>query len=251
MRLQVSPIALKISLPLVSLDSDMSPYLFSYVYTLLCLFLSAASAFNNPSSVQVWCGKAYRPENASFSPGGWLEDPTPSSSLLLDLKIRPRMNLYLASDTYGTFIIDAPVSYLVGESYDNTTISNNNLTAAFNDIFIEITVDESGLVLRNFQNVTVNSTSNEFVVDITKLAPRLEPYSITVVGASSDGAQSYVGTTQLFRLPDRSDGGSVVKLDTLYGGIMVPERSTNCTIWTPIFPYSFYGESSALCVLQS
>lgn len=59
--------------------------------------------------------------NASFEPGGWLEDPVPSTSLLLDLTIRPRMNIYIASDDYASFIIDAQISYIHGEPFYNTS----------------------------------------------------------------------------------------------------------------------------------
>jgi hypothetical protein len=59
--------------------------------------------------------------NASFEPGGWLEDPVLSTSLLLDLTIRPRMNIYIASDDYASFIIDARISYIHGEPFYNTS----------------------------------------------------------------------------------------------------------------------------------
>lgn len=59
--------------------------------------------------------------NASFEPGGWLEDPVLSTSLLLDLTITPRMNIYIASDDYASFIIDARISYIHGEPFYNTS----------------------------------------------------------------------------------------------------------------------------------
>lgn len=155
------------------------------------------------------------------------------------------MNLYLASDNYASFIVDASISYFVGESYYNTTMQpNSNVTAPFNKLFIEIIEDDSGIVLSNFQNVSVNSTSNEIVVGLARLPPQLAPYNITITGGSQDGAQLYTAKTQLHRLPNRNDTGSVVKLDNLYGGLLVQNYTANATTWSPLFPYSFYGTQS-------
>ncbi|KAF2086389.1 hypothetical protein K490DRAFT_44518 [Saccharata proteae CBS 121410] len=169
--------------------------------------LAADALFNAPPGVDIWCGKAYRPTNESFNPGGWLEEPTRSSKPLLDLRIYPRMNLYTEADAYGSLIVDAALSYTNGEAYeDSVTDKSTNITTPFSTLYAQ----------------TV-------------------PYNITIVGASQDGAQSYTATTQLFKLPSRTDGGSVTKIDKLYGGLMVQDYLTsNSTAWKPLLPYSFY-----------
>ncbi|TVY68954.1 hypothetical protein LSUE1_G006159 [Lachnellula suecica] len=200
-----------------------------------------AAELGYPAGVDVWCGKAYRSTNASFEPGGWLEAPKLSPVPLLDLSIRPRTNLYLANETYGSFIVDAPLSYMNGASFVNSTFNKqDNITSPFTELFIDIEVVESGIDLLSSRNVTINTTSNEFKFSLSRLSPRFEPYEVVITGAAIDGAQFYTATTQLYYLPARTDGGSVTKVDNLYGGLLVQDYLNNSTAWTPIFPYTFY-----------
>jgi hypothetical protein len=179
--------------------------------------------------------------NSSFNPGGWLELPKPSSTPLLDLSIRPRTNLYLAGEEYASFIIDAPISYLTGQAFMNASFNKqDNLTSPFTTLFIDVAVVESGLDLISGQNIAVNTTGNELGVSLSGLTARVEPYDVVVTGASGDGAQFYTATTQLHFVPSRTDGGSMTKIDNLYGGLLVQDYLSNSTSWTPLFPYTFY-----------
>ncbi|KAI9738376.1 MAG: hypothetical protein M1834_008879 [Cirrosporium novae-zelandiae] len=179
--------------------------------------------------------------NASFEPGGWLDEPTLSSTPLLDLRIRPRMNLYTSDDNFASFIIDASISYTNGDPYYSTIYDKENkVTKAFTKLFIDISVADTGLDLVSNVNVTVNTTANEFQFSLANLPAQYEPYNITVIGASQDGNQSYIAETQLYRLPTRSDGGSITKIDSLYGGLMVQDYTTNSTEWSYLLPYSYY-----------
>ncbi|TPR05697.1 ABC transporter family protein [Aspergillus niger] len=82
--------------------------------------LPLTRAFNNPPGVDIWCGKAYRASNASFNPGGWFEQPSYSSTPLLNLKVRPRMSIYLETDAKGSLLVDTTVSHLVGDPLPRT-----------------------------------------------------------------------------------------------------------------------------------
>lgn len=164
-----------------------------------------------------------------------------SSVPLLDVSIRPRINIYIAGEDYASFIVDAPLSYLNGDTYVNSTFNKqDNITSGFTKLFIDIEISESGLDLISSRNVTVNTTSNEFVFSLSGLTPRFEPYEVVLTGAPSDGAQLFTATTQLYYLPARADGGSVTKVDNLYGGLLVQDYLKNSTAWTPIFPYTYY-----------
>lgn len=163
--------------------------------------------------------------------------PTP----LLDLSIRPRTNLYLASEKYGSFIIDAPISFMHGAAYTNASFNKDtNTTSVFTTLFIDVLVVESGLDLISGVNVTVNTTNNELGFSLSGLTPRFEPYEIVITGASGDGARFYSSTTQLYYVPERTDGGSVTKVDNLYGGLLVQDYLKNSTAWAPLFPYTYY-----------
>ena len=128
-----------------------------------------------------------------------------------------------------------------GEPYYNSSFNKQtNLTSPFTTLFIDVSVDDTGLDLVSFGNVTVNSTTNEFIISLAGFSPQFEPYNITAIGVSGDGNHSYVATTQLYYLPNRSDGGSTVKIDSLFGGLVVQDFKTNSTKWTSLFPYTYY-----------
>ena len=150
------------------------------------------------------------------------------------------MNLYLATENYASFIVDASVSYVNGKPFTNGSFNKQtNITSPFTTLFVDVSVVESGLDLISSQNVTVNTTSNELGFSLSGLTPRFEPYEIVITGASGDGAQFYSSTSQLYYVPERTDGGSVTKIDNLYGGLQVQNYLSNSTAWTSLFPYTF------------
>lgn len=180
------------------------------------------------------------PQNQSFNPGGWLDAPAVSSHPRLDLRIRPRMNLYLSNEKYGSVVVDAAISYQVGKPLRNLTTGahGGGATPPFSHLFIDVMVDETGLDLVNNVNVTMNTTGNEFVFSFDKLRPRLEPYQLTLTAGSRDGAQFFKASTEIYYVPQRNGTGSVARLDNMYGGLWI-QTSQNKS-WSPVFPYSFY-----------
>lgn len=79
-----------------------------------------------------------------------------------------------------------------------------------------------------------------FDFDLNEFEPRFEPYNISAI-ATRQGDHVYTAFTQFFRLPSRKDGGSVTKIDSLYGGLIVGTNiKSNQGTWTPFFPYSYY-----------
>ncbi|OJJ37264.1 hypothetical protein ASPWEDRAFT_38941 [Aspergillus wentii DTO 134E9] len=208
---------------------------------LVALFGQTIAAFNNPPGVDIWCGKAYRPTNASFEPGGWLEEPTASSTPRLDLRIRPRMSLYTAEEESGSFIIDAGISRTHGEPFDFRSVVLLDSAQSCRVLLVDVLIEQAGVELR--RSVPVNSTANEVVFELDGLEPRFEPYDILVTVSYPSGNQSkpvHTATTQVYRLPERADGGSITKIDSLYGGLLVQDYLSDSSVWTPILPYSFY-----------
>ena len=87
----------------------------------------------------------------------------------------------------------------------------------------------------------MDSNGTLFNFDLTKFEARYEPYSISIV-AKGPAGRVYTATTQLLRLPDRNDGGSVTKIDSLYGALLVNTATApgSSGQWAPLFPYSYY-----------
>ena len=151
------------------------------------------------------------------------------------------MSLYTAGEAEASFIVDADISYTNGQPYYNNSYDEGtNNSTPFTRLFVDIAVADGGLALVSSANVSVNSSSNELKFSLEKIPASTVPYNITIVGASQDGNQSYYAETQLWKLPARDDGGSVTKLDSLYGGLLVQDIVTNSSEWTPLFPYSYY-----------
>ncbi|GAB7354129.1 hypothetical protein MBLNU459_g4692t1 [Dothideomycetes sp. NU459] len=202
--------------------------------------LPSSTAFNNPANVDIWCGKAYRATNASFNPGGWMEDPAISNEPLLDLKIRPRMSLYLDSDAAGSLLVDASISHLVGEPYHSSNISTSHTKS---QLHIRITTGNATVHSVKTSTIEVDSINNEIPISLDQFPPSLIPYNITIKASPTHSNRTvYTATTQLIRLPHRLDGGSTTKLDNLYGGLSVLKG--NETEWSLIFPYTYYVQWS-------
>ncbi|KAF1992535.1 hypothetical protein K402DRAFT_321252 [Aulographum hederae CBS 113979] len=203
----------------------------------------ALAQFNNPPGVDIWCGKAYRATNASFAPGGGLVKPIGSSEPLLDMRVRPRMNIYTSNDDEASFIVDARISFLHGQTIhsDITFTLGDNRRKTDSELSVDIFMAGSTEKLISGAKVTMNTTSNEFKFPLQGITSSTEPYAITLLARSSSANDSFTATTLLTRLPARSDSGSITKLDSLHGGLLVQDyKSADPAAWTPIFPYSFY-----------
>ncbi|KAF2666168.1 hypothetical protein BT63DRAFT_416572 [Microthyrium microscopicum] len=207
--------------------------------------------FNNPPGVPIWCGKAYYANNASFDPGGWIEAPKQSSQPLLDLRVYPRFNIYTDGEQAAELVVDAAISYTTGVplcdfrgfySLDSIkapklelTVMSNNSAIAISRIGIDTTGNGVWFSLQEFQS--------QFV------AHELE------VQATLPGCQSsFKIPTRFTKLPKRTDGGTMSRLDRKTGTLYVEDYSVQPAFqvqqpgvsavsqinWKPILPYSYY-----------
>jgi hypothetical protein len=167
--------------------------------------------------------------------------PRPQAKALLDLRLIPRHNIYLDTDTVGSFLIDTEISYTRGIPYCSS------LGDAFVDAaagvrinFVLFRSDTGQTVLESVQ-VGVNQTGIEVQFGLIDFEPRMEPYEITIRAVANQCGRTYQMATHLYRLPERTDGGSVVRVDNKFGGISVSSSvPDHDTVWKPIFPYAFY-----------
>ncbi|KAL1849939.1 hypothetical protein Daus18300_013073 [Diaporthe australafricana] len=199
---------------------------------LLELFLAASQAaaqFNNPPGVDIWCGKAYRPTNSSFDPGGWFEEPSTSSNPLLRLTAKPRMTIYLDTDKAAALLIGAEVSYQLGEAISGSSITTPAQKLQVTVLAGDVTVGSASL--------DVGSVDNEVPIALAGLTPSLAAYNLTI-NAQLANSTAYSTSTSFSYLPYPDDYGSVARLDNLYGGIYA-QRGKNSS-WEVIFPYTYY-----------
>lgn len=164
---------------------------------------------------------------------------------MLDVHIEPRHSIYVSSEDTGEFIVDAALSYINGQPWTKSTPSNagGNGTQPFGMLEFDIRVETTDQLLVS-NGVMVNTTNNLFEFDLTKLEARMDPYKIILYGAptSSYENQSYTAKTELYYLPAKNNGSSV-KIDNLYGGLLVANNASNYA-FEPLVPFGFYTSCS-------
>lgn len=215
---------------------------FALLPALATLFIATDAKFNNPDGVDIWCGKAYRAGNASFSPGGGFVDPPLSPTPLFRLQAKPRMSIYLDTDINGSIIVNAGVSYRLGEpiAAEYLPLSSPSPSLASLKSKLQLKVLTNGTLLTT-ATIDLNSTDNEIALDLRGLTARFDPHNITVLASLANGI-IYSATTTLYRLPYPEDYGSISRLDSLYGGLWVLRGKQ--AAWELIFPYTYYVQWS-------
>lgn len=170
--------------------------------------------------------------NASFNPGGWFEEPAKSDVPLLNLRVKPRMSIYLETDQEASLLIDAGISNQVGQPLPA------NYTRTYGTAISELNVDVifNGTII-NTVTVEIGSTDVEVPLDLGQFATSLDALNISLQ-ATFDGSSTYQASTELFKLPTPENYGSVSRLDSLYGGLWVQRDDED---WKHIFPYTYYG----------
>ena len=191
-----------------------------------------------------WCGKPYMAGSPNFNPGGMLHPPKPSPTPMLYVQVESRYTIYDSSESTGEFIVNASVSYTHGAPFKNAkSLPGSNQTAPFDTLDFDIRVETTDHLLVS-NSVSINSQDVLFEFDLTVLKPRLSPYKIVLYGAPMHeiGNQSYTTTTELYYLPAKSSG-STVKIDNLYGGMLVANNVTEYA-FEPLLPFGFYTSCS-------
>lgn len=148
------------------------------------------------------------------------------------------MSLYLESDPVNGFLVDASISYLLGQAYPSTS---NWTIQISTKLVLHITAAGNGTADRLIKtaSIDIDSVNNEVVTSLDQFTPSLIPYDITIKASDYFSNNTvYTATTQLTRLPQRKDGGNVTRLDNLdaiyYG------RNISCFRCSPLLSYTHW-----------
>ncbi|KAF7186313.1 hypothetical protein HII31_12388 [Pseudocercospora fuligena] len=195
--------------------------------------------------------------NESFNPGGHFPIPDKSSKPLLNLKIAPRMSIYLENEDHGSFLIDAAISHYVGEPIHdpNNEFEGESLTSrarsramglkrdleaasAGTQLSIRLSIGDKALKIKGSETIQLGKVA-EVDFSFDDISARNEPHKVTLRAETKDG-QKFSTSTELLRLPSK-DKGTAVRIDNGYGGLDVRHFGKGSSDWKPIFPYSYYG----------
>lgn len=167
--------------------------------------------------------------NSSFDPGGSFEEPPRSNHPLLRLTAQPRMSIYLDTDEAAALLIDAEVSYQLGQP-----LSESSITTPAQKLRVTVLTGDTTL---GSASLDLGSVENEVPIALALLVPSLDAYNLTI-HAELANSTVYSTSISFSYLPYPDDYGSVARLDNLYGGIYA-QRGKNGS-WEAIFPYTYY-----------
>lgn len=180
----------------------------------------------------------------NFNPGGMLHAPAPSASPLLFVQLETRYSIYDSSESEGQFIVEASVSHTHGEPFSNkTAVPGSNEALPFETLDFDVRIEKNDHLLVS-SSINISTGAHLFGFDLGGLKPRLRPYHIVLYGAPmhETGYQNYTATTELYYLPAKNSG-STVKIDNLYGGMVVANNVTDYA-FEPLLPFGFYTSCS-------
>jgi hypothetical protein len=173
----------------------------------------------------------------NYNPGGQQLPPKPSPSPLLYMQVEPRHSIYVSSETTGSFIVDAALSFFFGDPYYSWTSVAGSSNHPFTELHFTIAVESNDEVLLSNQ-VAINTTNNLFNFDLTQLKPSTSVYNIVLYGASTDNKQIYTVTIKLYYLPAKTTG-SMTKIDNPNGGFLFANNVFNYK-FEPYLMFGFY-----------
>lgn len=186
--------------------------------------------------------------NSSFDPGGWFEEPPISDVPLLDLRVRPRMSIYLDADTMAHLLIDAGISNQTGQPFPDAPLKHyGGLLGDHGGVSpqspdsLNLAILLDGSVLQT-TTVRIGATDVELPLDLDVFPPRMSAYNVSVRATLNEQA-TYEAFTSFFRLPTPENYGSVSRIDNLYRGLWVKRGRED---WHHIFPYTYYGPPTIL-----
>nr|POF07694.1 hypothetical protein CFP56_70596 [Quercus suber] len=192
-----------------------------------------------------WCGKPYLPGYPNYNPGGMLHPPDPSPSDLIHVQVQPRHSIYDSSEEAADFIVSAQISRIHGQPINKPPLPYEcNTPSPLGVLDFTLRIKDTNQLLLS-SHIPVGSNATLFKFDISVLEARLEPYEVVLHGTSifSGPSREYVATTELYYLPAKNTG-STVKVDNLYGGLLVANNVTSYA-FQPLLPFGFYTSCSS------
>ncbi|KAK1243904.1 hypothetical protein MKX08_002042 [Trichoderma sp. CBMAI-0020] len=211
-----------------------------------------------------------------FNPGGQLFQPPVQRNLTLNVRFKPRYNIFLADEAEGEFFVHAETSDYHGVPWPH--MEDDDFYYPY-DVNVTIAATATGEVLAqrrlhasfDLHNATSERPIYRFKFNVKKFKPRFEPYEVTLNATPIkflrqkgeeykprrhysypfnpprprkdyplDRHRQYLfsAKSEIYVLPNKPKG-NIVRIDNLSGGLFV--RSSPGGKFEPFFPYGFYA----------
>ncbi|KAF2769290.1 hypothetical protein EJ03DRAFT_98078 [Teratosphaeria nubilosa] len=195
--------------------------------------------FNNPPTVDICCGKAYRASNDSFNPGGWFVEPPISTTPLLNFKVAPKKSLYLDGETSGSLLVEVSISDQVGQALPSDYSYSKASDTADLTLDIIYYIEGSATVIGSSTALGVGGSLVQSF-DLCAIPASLTAYTVAAVATLKGCNTIYYASTQITKLPAPPDKRTVTRIDNQYGGLEYLKAGSNT--WQSIFPYTYYSQ---------
>ncbi|KAJ3085508.1 hypothetical protein HK102_014106 [Quaeritorhiza haematococci] len=231
-----------------------------FVSVALSILLSALMAESQPQSVELvrnwqrWCGKHYEPgapPDMAPDPDPVPLDPQPPIRLL----VRPRVQPY-TTEVAGSLLVevqisgDAAMSVEGGQQPQLESLQEQTAESWW----FEAVNDETGKVVVGSTPIPMTGLveiSLVFEEDSSTVFPtRMEPFKLRcrITKHKNASAPEAETTALLYRLPPNPWGGSVVKLDSWHGSLLVEKPGAaakgsrpSSPNGVPVLPFGYYN----------
>ena len=187
------------------------------------------------------CGKEYESGEPVSMPSGQFPIPAATTTPQLALRCQPAIKLFLPDDladnSSSLIIVDALVrNQDIAGAQPLIMPASSSLNP---ELSVNVWID--GIHLTS-GNVALNG-SVAIPFSLSRILPRLEPYSLTCTATLSSPAQNFTSIpASLSYLPSPPDHiGSITKIDQRTGGLLVKRAGTEGP-YESFFPVGFYTQ---------
>lgn len=90
--------------------------------------------------------------------------------------------------------------------------------------------------------VPLGALGKEITLDLEGIGIQTTPFPLSIQATLAGCESTFYAQTELLRVADRTDGGTVTKLDRKDGGLLVQDYKTEGSPWMPLMPYSYYTD---------
>ncbi|KAI0729759.1 hypothetical protein C8Q72DRAFT_912755 [Fomitopsis betulina] len=198
------------------------------------IVLVAFAFFVGHAAADTWCGKNYEQGSLVIPPGGQFPTPATSDSPLLAFRCAPATKPYLGSDagSLAGILVDTFVTHTEIAGTSPISLPSGE---PLGDISVRVDIDGRTIVAGA---VPLNASKTELPFSLTGLVPRKSAYDVRC--SATYGTQTFEAAGSLSFLPDRTDGGSVVKLDAKSGAVLAKPVGDQGGEYQSVFPVGFY-----------